>query len=255
MRLHILSDLHQEFGEVPVPRVDCDCVVLAGDVSTKTNGLKWILRNFTDMPVIYLCGNHEYYGENYPSLLDKLRDMACGTNVHVLENEAVTISGIRFFGCTLWTDMALMGDWELGCMAAGAVMNDYKRIRNSTLGYKRLSPRTTRHAHLVSVQAMRAFLEAGDSRSSVIITHHAPSLRSLPDHRRSEEISCAYASDLESLIIQYQPQLWVHGHIHHSNDFQIGETRVLANPRAYPDKPNAAFMPDMVVEVTPQLGS
>jgi hypothetical protein len=54
MRLHILSDLHQEFGEVPVPRVDCDCVVLAGDVSTKTNGLKWILRTFTDVPVIYL---------------------------------------------------------------------------------------------------------------------------------------------------------------------------------------------------------
>jgi hypothetical protein len=127
MRLHILSDLHQEFGEVPVPRVDCDCVVLAGDVSTKTNGLKWILRTFTDVPVIYLCGNHEYYGENYPSLLDKLRDMAHGTNVHVLENESVTIGGVRIFGCTLWTDMALMGDWQIGCLSAGAVMNDYKR--------------------------------------------------------------------------------------------------------------------------------
>jgi len=249
MRLHILSDLHQEFGEVPVPRVDCDCVVLAGDVSTKTNGLKWILRTFTDVPVVYLCGNHEFYGENYPSLIDKLRDMARGTNVHVLENDSVTIGGVRIFGCTLWTDMALMGDWQLGCLAAGAVMNDYKRARNSAKGYTRLSANDTRNAHLTSVQAMKAFFEAGDASSSVIVTHHAPSMLSLPDHRRREEISCAYASNLEPLIMECQPQLWIHGHIHHSNDYRIGETRVLSNPRAYPDKPNPGFASDLVVDV------
>jgi hypothetical protein len=41
MRIRILSDLHQEFGEADVPEVACDCVVLAGDVSTKLDGVRW----------------------------------------------------------------------------------------------------------------------------------------------------------------------------------------------------------------------
>ncbi|EDY19205.1 hypothetical protein CfE428DRAFT_3382 [Chthoniobacter flavus Ellin428] len=53
MRIHVLSDLHQEFGEVDVPDVDCDCVILAGDVSTKEQGLMWIRSRFRDVPVIH----------------------------------------------------------------------------------------------------------------------------------------------------------------------------------------------------------
>ncbi len=247
MRIHVVSDLHQEFGEVPLPRVECDCVVFAGDVDTKTNGLMWLFQNFRDVPVIYICGNHEFYGENYPSLIAKLKMRAEGTNVHVLENDAVTIGGVRFFGCTLWTDMALMGEWMGGAITAVGVMNDYKRVRNSARGYKRLSPRETRMAHLASVEAMREFFSAGDPGSSVIVTHHAPSIQSLPERRRTEAISCAYASNLDDLILEYQPRLWIHGHIHHNNDYKIGETRVLANPRAYPDDPNPGFVPDLVV--------
>ncbi|MBL9185106.1 MAG: hypothetical protein JNN17_23365 [Verrucomicrobiaceae bacterium] len=41
-RTSLLCNLHEGSS------VDCDCVVLAGDISTETNGLKWILRTFTD---------------------------------------------------------------------------------------------------------------------------------------------------------------------------------------------------------------
>jgi Icc-related predicted phosphoesterase len=247
MRIHVISDLHQEFGEVDVPSVECDCVVLAGDVSIKRQGLKWILQRFPDVPVIYICGNHEFYGEKLPHLTECLRKECKETNVHFLENDFVTIGGVHFFGCTLWADMALHGDWLVGAAEAGQVMNDYKRIRNSTRFYAHLSPKDTRQIHLKSVEAMRQFFEEHDARNTVVVTHHAPSIRSLPERRRSELISCAYASHLDGFIEEHQPQLWIHGHIHHNNDYRIGQTRILANPRAYPDDPNEGFIPDLVV--------
>lgn len=249
MRLHILSDLHQEFGEIDVPEVDCDCVVLAGDVSVKRQGFQWIKRRFTDKPVIYICGNHEYYGEKMPGLTEKLREETKATNIHFLEDDSVTLDGITFFGATLWTDMALQGEWGAGADEAGSTMNDYKRIRNSAKGYKKLLPRDTRSKHLASLEAMKNCLIAHDPNYTVVVTHHAPSRRSLPACRQSQLISCAYASNLEDFIAQHQPALWIHGHIHHHSDYLIGRTRVLANPRGYPDDPNSTFTPELVVEI------
>jgi predicted phosphodiesterase len=249
MRLHIISDLHQEFGEIDVPTVDCDCVILAGDVSTKTHGLEWIRRRFPEVPVIYICGNHEFYGDKLPRVTERLRQEAAGTNVHFLENEGVTINGVHLFGCTLWTDLALHGDWLEGAIEANSQMSDYKRVRNSAQHYRRLTARDTRRLHLESVEALKQFFASHEASRSVVVTHHAPSIRSLPETRRAELISCAYASHLDDFILKHQPPLWIHGHIHHSQDYQIGKTRILSNPRAYPDKPNEAFVPDLVVEV------
>ncbi|RYD75746.1 MAG: phosphoesterase [Verrucomicrobiaceae bacterium] len=247
MRLHVISDLHQEFGEIDLPPVDCDCVVIAGDAATKHHGLTWIRRRFQDVPVIYICGNHEFYGEKLPSLTERLREDARGTNVHFLENDCVTIGGVHFFGCTLWTDMALHGDWQAAVAEANSVMNDYKRIRHSGRGYRRLSARDTRLLHIGSLEVMREFFTSHEPRHSVVVTHHAPSIRSLPEPRRTELVSCAYASHLDHFIEEHQPQLWIHGHIHHSQDYYIGATRVVANPRAYPDEPNCDFIPDLVL--------
>lgn len=249
MRIRVLSDLHQEFQEVDVPDVDCDCVILAGDVSTKRNGLKWIRRRFPDVPVIYICGNHEYYGEKYPRLTEQLRAETRGTNIHFLENESVTIGGYHFFGCTLWTDMALLGDWMLGATEAGLVMNDYKRIRNSAGHFRRLVPQDTRRAHVASLEAMREFFARHETERGVVVTHHAPSILSLPVRRRENSLSCAYASRLDAFIEEHQPRLWIHGHIHHSVDYRIGATRVISNPRGYPDEPNEDFAADFVFDL------
>ncbi|RBP43752.1 Icc-related predicted phosphoesterase [Roseimicrobium gellanilyticum] len=249
MRIHILSDLHQEFGEVDVPEVSCDLVILAGDVSTKLNGLTWIRKRFPSMPVIYLCGNHEFYGEKLPRVTEKLRLECEGTNVHYLENDAVELGGYWFYGCTLWTDLALHGDWHVGAGEAGELMNDYKRVRNSEKSYRHLTPQDTRALHLHSVEAMGEFLEGHDPSRTVVVTHHAPSMCSLPEHRRSKLLSCAYASHLDDFILKHEPLLWIHGHIHHSCDYHIGQTRVVANPRAYPDGPNVWFNPALVMDL------
>jgi len=247
MRLHILSDLHLEFGPFDFPEVEADLVILAGDIHTKLNGIRWIKETIEDTPVLYLCGNHEYYGEKYPRLLDKIREESEGTNVHLLEDDSFEMSGFRFFGSTLWTDMELMGDHHVGCVEAMR-MNDYKRIR-STPTYRKLRPIDTRVAHQRTVRNIDGFLEEGDASKSIVITHHAPSILSLPERRRDEAISCAYASHLDSLIQEHCPLLWIHGHIHHSQNYNIGKTRIISNPRAYVDDPNLDFSSDLIVEL------
>lgn len=134
---------------------------------------------------------------------------------------------------------------------AGEQMNNCKRVRNSQKGYRKLLPVDTRAAHLASVKKLAAFFETHDPRRTVVVTHHAPSILSLPERRRAELISCAYASHLDDLIRRHQPTLWVHGHIHHSIDYWIGRTRVVANPQGYPEKVNPGFQPGMVVILEP----
>ena len=91
MRLHILSDLHLEFEPFTPPHVEVEAVILAGDVSTGRNGLKWALKTFPDRPVIYVLGNHEFYGQKLQKLIKELQELADGTNIHLLENGSCSI--------------------------------------------------------------------------------------------------------------------------------------------------------------------
>jgi predicted phosphohydrolase len=249
MRLRILSDLHQEFGETEMPSAAADLIILAGDISTKLNGLPWIRKFCGETPAVYLCGNHEFYGAKLPTVGEKIRAELAGSSIRFLENDYFEIGGWYVYGCTLWTDLALHGSWEEGAIEAGAWMNDYKRIRNSAQGYRKLYPRDTRAIHQLSLQKLERFLTTHDPAHSIVVTHHAPSKRSLPERKRANPISCAYASNLDEFIETHQPHLWIHGHIHESVDYHIGKTRIVSNPQGYPDDPNPGFRADWVLDL------
>ena len=95
MKILILSDIHVEFEKFSPPIVDCDLVILAGDIHVKNKGLKWAKEKFQDVPVLYVLGNHEYYGEALPRHINKLKEQAEGSNINVLENESIKIGGIH----------------------------------------------------------------------------------------------------------------------------------------------------------------
>jgi len=247
MKLHILSDLHLEFHSFELPETDADVLILAGDTSTKKHGLKWILDQKLDIPVIYVLGNHEYYGDKLPRLSEKLKEMAEGTNVHVLENDHVEIGGYHFYGCTLWTDMQLFEDHEK-CILESRIMNDYRKIRNSR-SYSKLIPSFTASYHQTSLRKMKAFLSEVDPRKSVVVTHHGVSMCSLPEHRRKEYVSAAYTSNLDKFIREEKPLVWIHGHIHHPNQYEIGDTKIIMNPRGNPYDLGRDFDPELVVNL------
>ena len=249
MKMHIMSDLHVEFADFTVPDVAADVVVLAGDTHVGLRGLRWVLGQDLKVPVIYVLGNHEFYRDKFPGLIDKMKIEARGTHVRVLENEYFEIGGVHIFGCTLWTDMSLLGDPDVAMGVAADRMNDYRLIRNSRT-YGRLRPIDTVAWHKRSVEKLREFLEADTAKQSVVVTHCCPSIQSIPERFQGQELSSAFASNMQSLILKHQPRLWIHGHIHDSFDYRIGKTRIVCNPRGYvPHARNEAFIPEMVVQL------
>lgn len=98
MRLRILSDLHLEFfdGGRELPEVEADLIILAGDIHQKTEGLAWARQQFPEMPILYVLGNHEFYGTCMPLLREELTIEAKRYNIELLDNRAVTIGECVF---------------------------------------------------------------------------------------------------------------------------------------------------------------
>ncbi|MCY1232558.1 Calcineurin-like phosphoesterase superfamily domain protein [compost metagenome] len=256
MRLWIISDLHTEFKQftLPEPLPDADLCVVAGDfgVGGPALALDWLHRNIAPtMDVIFVAGNHDYYRTAYIEALRDAREAATGySRVHFLENNSVVIDGVTFAGCTLWTDFALNGHQEVAMFEARTGMNDYKRIKYSKRPFVRFTPERTVRTHLDSRRYLEEALSRTTGSKTVIVTHHAPSRLSIPAHLASDRLSPAYASNLDHLMMEFSPSLWVHGHIHEAVDYTIGCTRVLSNPIGYPgERAGIPGISRLVVEI------
>jgi len=245
-RLHILSDLHREFAGSQPDAVDADVIVLAGDIDHSTKGLDWARAVFPHQPIVYVAGNHEYYGEAIPKLTEELRERAASLDIAFLENETANVAGVRFVGCTLWTDLNLFGPHPWVADTVLNAMVDYRAIRVSPQ-FRRLRPGDTVRLHRQSREwLVKTLGESGPT--TVVVTHHAPSARSLSPRYAQDPVSAAYASNLDALVEELAPTLWIHGHTHYCVDYTIGPTRVISNQRGYRDE-GFGFVSDLVVEV------
>lgn len=248
MKIQIISDLHQEFGCTDLSFDQSDVVVLAGDVNLGTKGIEWIKTKIPDKPVIYVLGNHEYYKGSYPKTLNKIKAAAEDSNVFVLEDSFVDIEDVRFHGATLWTDFSLFGS----PMAYGSLcqtqMNDYKMIRRDP-SYSKMRSIDTFKIHQFSRQWLKESLENSKGKKNVIVTHHAPSLQSVPEHFKNDPVTSAYASNLENFIEEHQPIYWIHGHIHTPCRYNIGQTEIICNPHGYITEKFNGYKKELIIEI------
>lgn len=270
-----MSDLHLEFdegaGERLAPRdrhgaldfflgprqPSADVLVLAGDIHGGTRAVDWAARHFA-IPVVLIGGNHEPYGRELFRVIARCREKARETQGRVSYLERATwihtsAAGdrARFIGATLWTDFRLNGDREASMAAAQERLSDFQLIKIER-GYKLrlLLPWDTVRLHRASAAYIARQLRQPFEGATVVVTHHAPSPRSIAPRFQGDALNPAFASNLEELILRYQPALWIHGHMHDSFDYRIGRTRVVCNPRGYfPDQLNPDFDPLFVAEI------
>lgn len=224
-----------------------DIIVLAGDIGEWVNGLEWSRNRFEHQKIIYVAGNHEYYDSDL-AILDELQAKAKELDIHFLENDSAIINGVRFLGCTLWTDFDCYSSEEIN--RAWSTMNDYKYIYcrpwwaneqnreealqlmqpDSKFGFdpKYFSPTVAYLLHNQSLDWLQQQLDQPFNGPTVVVTHHAPTMRSTTN--------AAYGSNLEDFLEKNSSKidLWCHGHIHKSVDYEVAGVRIVCNARGYP---------------------
>lgn len=234
MRLQILSDLHLSGGAPPIPATDADLIVLAGDIARPGEAIAWAAG--LPKPVLYVPGNHEFYGSSIEATLCDLRRLAVGTNVRVLDDDELIVDGVRFLGSTLWTDFMLYGDGELRSAAmadARRLLRDFSRIRGADGGEAPFTPDDAAARHARHAAWLESRLVRRHDGPTVVVTHHAPARRSIHPRYAGSLLNACFVSDATRLLGGDRASLWIHGHTHDSFDYDVAGTRVVCNPRGY----------------------
>jgi predicted phosphodiesterase len=252
MKVLAMSDLHNEIHPLIPQLVDADVVVLAGDIDEGCKGIRWARVVWADKEIIYTPGNHEYYGGKFNLRLAAMRRSAKKFGVHLLEMDEVVLGGVRFLGCTLWTDFDLFGEESRheAMRIAAREMPDYKMIDYDNNW--RISPENLRKRNSLSANWLRnKLLGEKVSKKTVVVTHHLPSKNSVAPKFAEDLLSASFASDW-SLLLGYS-DVWVHGHTHESIDYIQAGTRIICNPRGYcwdgQIAQNPEFLLDKIINV------
>lgn len=181
----------------------------AGDThAAKISRLSWLSRY--NHVMFSVLGNHDYYYK-WPDTV--LPDAA--STIRTYDHE-----GLKIAGATMWTDLGNPLDWDVYC---------------SQLIDQRAFPYRISHEIMVEwhEEQKRSLFESG---ADVIVTHHAPSYKSMHPRYFGNPLNPGFMTELAQsiLLMEHPPKLWVHGHVHDPFDYQIGSTRVVCNPRGYP---------------------
>lgn len=126
----------------------------------------------------------------------------------------------------------------------------------------RLTVDDTNALHAAAVEFIEneiADAVAADNQPVVVVTHHAPSFKSIHKRYATSLLTCAFVTDLERLM-QPPVVLWVHGHTHTASDYEVPcdparpeegpSVRVVNNPLGYDEERlHSGYVADKVVEI------
>lgn len=254
MKIQVLSDLHWEFNYLKIKQADCDVLVLAGDqtASSKMHHLK----NITDTvqcDIIYITGNHEYYGSTMDIVNTKIEEFASShPNFHFLNNRTTIITKdeerVRFIGSTLWTDFGTVRSVERAMTLAQLNISDFRQIRSQTeSGFGFFTPQDCLELNLTARAFLEKELQTPFEGKTVVVTHFLPSEKSTHPLFEGSPLNSYFSCNCENLMGPLV-DLWIHGHTHQSINYVHDGTRVMANPRGYYTE-NQAFNGKLVTEI------
>lgn len=262
LRIALYSDLHLEMMMHPKgrptwapPALAVDVVILAGDIDSHTHGIDWAGKAFCQTPeppaIIYIPGNHEYYGKHHQALTADMRKVAKRAGVHFLENDTIEIAGVRFLGTALWSDFMLYGtDEEMICSihTAKHEISDFSAIFRAD--GKFIEPQDAIKLHLEARDFLGRELAKPFEGKTVVVTHFSPHRGCVAAQFEGGPLTPYFTVDMSPLMRQHKIELWAFGHTHHNVDFIESGCRVVSNQRGYPRDGQHGFRKDLIIEIT-----
>lgn len=265
MKIQLLSDIHNEFlrngQKVPghkwsgvIPESDAEIIILAGDIDTGTKGAEWAISESERLAknIIYVLGNHEFYGFEYSSVKQKIIKLCEGTGVYCLDPDVFIQDEVRFIGTTLWTNYKadIRVPQDLAMFYVDKALTDHRVIKfKSGNAYRRFKPADALAIHLKELRWLEEQLNRPHNGKTVVVTHHGPHPVCQHPAFPVSEMSTAFHSDLGGLIEKHDIDLWVYGHTHANLDEVIFDTRIISNQAGYPGENVRGFDASFTVEI------
>ncbi len=232
MQIEIVSDIHLPFDRdlgvdyltSLVPEEETRILVVAGYMGDSywwRRAKQYLDIICTSYPhVLYVAGNHDYHGTTLSEGDERFRELDnLIENFHFIEREVIELEGKRFAGCSLWfKEDPKSYRYEM-------YLNDFREIRDfKPEVYERNEE---------SVEFLRRV-----ENVDVVITHHMPSLTCVAPRYENHPCNRYFLCEMDDVIAEKKPKVWVFGHTHVPSDFTLYATRMIANPRGYPGENN-----------------
>ena len=245
-------------------------LVLAGDIGsyqtdsalTRLGIADFGLGRFANWPcpVLFVPGNHEYDGQEFDVAHQRMQQTCQRLGLIWLEREVVFLYGVRFVGCTLWTDFDALTSTQavtLPVTLGQQLVAREKAFRAASHALKKnhalingqpMLAEGLRALGLKNQAWLRDALSIPVENKTVVITHFAPSLRSADPRYGVVPGTAGFCNALDDLLPA--AQLWLHGHLHCTVDYTVDGCRVVANPLGYARKgEQLSFKPQNCITV------
>lgn len=265
MKIHLLSDLHNEFlrsdrqvdGHLwngSIPKTDADIIVLAGDIDLGTLGAEWAISESERLnkTILYVLGNHEFYRYEYFTVKEDIARLCTGTNVAYLDSDTFIVGDVRFLGTTLWTDYRadVRVPQDLAMLYIDNNLTDHRVVKfNSGEADDRFKPEHALALHEKELSWLMQQLEMGFDGKTVVVTHHGPHALCQHPAFPMSEMSGAFHSDLENLIEAHDIDIWAFGHTHANLDRMVYDTRIVSNQAGYPGENVSNFEAGFIIDL------
>jgi Icc-related predicted phosphoesterase len=245
---------------IPPAGLDAEAIVLGGDIHYLPHHLGEMLRSIRETQpdiahIIVVPGNGEYVGQELGESRRQYRAAVEAVPGAVfLDDDVVELAtGLRVIGSTLWSHVP---DDEIDRYSRMLADDGLQGVDNIRREGRFLTLRDTNELH----REARSFIEEqlrrlsqAERDTTIVCTHFWPTLRPWtgPDGQPDSQLYHMIGSDLDALIAQCGPKLWLCGHAHETHQVTIGSTQIVSNPRAGdgPGNVNPDFLESYVVEL------